>query len=85
MEASKVIRLCDLKVGQQGRVQSLHNEGAMRRRLLDIVLTPGTVTACVGRSPGGDPAAYRIRGAVIAIRDRDAADVTVEVDTYGAD
>ena len=70
-------RLCDLKNGQQGRVCALSNTGAMRRRLLDIGLTPGTLTRCVGRSPGGDPAAYLIRGAVIAIRDTDAALITV--------
>jgi Fe2+ transport system protein FeoA len=31
----------------------------------------------VGRSPWGDPSAYRIRGAVIAIRRADAADILV--------
>ena len=66
-------RLCDLKIGQRGVICALRNTGAMRRRLLDIGLVPGTGTLCVGRSPGGDPAAYLIRGAVIAIRDADAA------------
>ena len=32
---------------------------------------------CLGRSPGGDPAAYLIRGAVIALRDRDSRGVLV--------
>lgn len=77
VETEKNIRLCALRVGQQGVVCALGNTGAIRRRLLDIGLTPGTVTTCVGRSPGGDPAAYLIRGAVIAIRDGDAAAVTV--------
>lgn len=51
--------------------------GAMRRRLQELGLIPGAPVACLGRSPGGDPAAYRIAGAVVAIRDEDAAGVIV--------
>ena len=47
----------------------------MRRRLLDIGLVPGTTVECVGQSPGGDPKAYLIRGAAIAIRQEDAESV----------
>ena len=70
-------RLCDLAVGETARVMVLHNTGPIRRRLLDLGLVPEAPVCCVGRSPGGDPAAYRIRGAVIAIRDEDAGLVTV--------
>ena len=72
------MRLCELKEGQRANVIALNNVGAMRRRLLDIGLIQGTVVECVGRSPSGDPAAYLIRGAVIAIRDRDSADILTE-------
>ena len=50
-------------------------ESAMRRRLFDLGLVPGTAVTCTAVSPAGDPAAYLIRGAVIAIRGRDAAGV----------
>jgi ferrous iron transport protein A len=50
----------------------------MRRRLLDIGLAENTVVECVGRSPSGDPAAYLIRGAVIAIRKCDGRLIRVE-------
>ncbi len=66
-----------LKVGEQGRVQKLCCEGGIRRRLLDIGLIEGTVVTCVGHSPSGDPVAYRIRGAVIAIRNADAANILI--------
>jgi ferrous iron transport protein A len=72
------MRLCDLTVGQSGIVTALRTQGSMRRRLLDIGLIEGTTVKCVGRSPGGDPAAYLIRGAVIAIRDRDSATILIE-------
>lgn len=73
------MRLCDLKVGQYSKVRALNSVGGMRRRLLDIGLVEGTMVTCVGRSPSGDPAAYLIRGAVIAIRDRDSAHILVEM------
>lgn len=62
-----------LSPGQRGTVRDIRHTGEMRRRLQDIGLIRGTPVECVGRSPLGDPAAYRIRGAVIALRDRDTA------------
>ena len=64
-------------VEKRVRILSLSNTGAMRRRLQEIGLTPGTVVECVGKSPGKDPSAYLIRGAVIAIRADDAHGVEV--------
>lgn len=62
-------------MGQSARVTCVRAEPALRRRLLDIGLIPGTTVTCVALSPAGDPAAYRIRGAIIALRTRDAAGV----------
>ena len=70
--------LAALQKGECARVTELLVQGGMRRRLLDIGLTPGTRVACELKSPSGDPAAYRIRGALIALRRRDAAQVLVE-------
>lgn len=73
-----MLRLNELAPGGAGRVTGLETEGAMRRRLLELGLVAGTRVRCLGRSPLGDPAAYEIRGAVIALRDRDSAGVLVE-------
>ena len=67
--------LNDLSPGQKGRVSGLLAVGGMRRRLLDMGLIENTQVECVGRSPGGDPRAYLIRGAVVALRRCDGADV----------
>ena len=67
--------LSDLAPGQRGTVRALGATGAMRRRMLDIGLAPGTEVECLGCSPAGDPSAYLIRGAVIAIRASDGRDV----------
>ncbi len=43
-------------------------QGQQRRRLLDLGVVPGTVIEPEFRSAAGDPVAYRIRGAIIALR-----------------
>ncbi len=75
METENGRALSSLLPGERGTVAALTAEGEMRRRLQDIGLVAGTQVACVGVSPLGDPAAYRIRGAVIALRRDDAAGV----------
>ena len=74
------IPLCDMKTGTYGRVARLDTEGYLRRRFMDIGLVEGTLVECLRKSPAGDPKAYLIRGAVIAIRKEDAATVFVEAD-----
>lgn len=64
-----------LKPGQTGTVKEILPCGEMRRRLLDMGLIPDTGVECVGKSPAGDPKAYMIRGAVIAIRSEDCRNI----------
>lgn len=70
--------LPELLPGQRARVCALLNEGSIRRRLLDIGLIENTVVECLGRSPFGDPTAYLIRGAVIAIRAEDGRKILLQ-------
>lgn len=72
---SKAILLSHLKPGEKAVVKELSTEGNMRRRLLDIGLIENTPVECLGRSPGGDPSAFLIRGAVIAIRSEDCTGI----------
>ena len=68
-------RLCDLAPGQSGRVRGLVTAGPMRRRLQELGLVEGTLVRCAFLSPGGDPAAYALRGSLIALRRGDRAGV----------
>ena len=70
--------LCALRPGEGGRVRALRMSGPLRRRLRELGLVEGTVLSCLGRSPLGDPAAYGVRGAVLAIRDADSARILIE-------
>jgi ferrous iron transport protein A len=71
-------RLSELCVGECARVTGLLSSGSMRRRFLDIGLSPGALVVCVGKSPLGDPLAYIVRGCEIAIRKRDSETVVIE-------
>ena len=70
--------LFDLPVGQSACVQDLMITGSMRRRLQDIGLIEGTRGECLQKSPAGDPIAYLIRGAVIALRKEDSSRILVQ-------
>ncbi len=69
--------LHELAVGQRAIVETLHMTGGMRRRLLDIGLVEQTTVECVGKAPSGDPIAFCIRGAVIALRVEDCRRIEV--------
>ena len=69
--------LNDIKPGQTATIKELLATGSIRRRLLDIGLIENTEVECLGRSPGGDPSAFLIRGAVIAIRSEDCANILI--------
>ena len=71
-------RLCDISPGEKALVSGMYSQGGMRRRLRDMGLVEGAEVECLMKSPLGDPVAYLIKGAVIALRQEDAASVTVE-------
>lgn len=70
--------LKDLREGEQGWVKGIATRGSMRRRLRDLGLVEQTRVECLFKSPSGDPAAYLIRGAVIALRAADAEEIEIE-------
>ena len=74
----ELCRLDQLKEGESAGVVKLYCLGSIRRRLQDMGLVSGSRVTSLGRSPLGDPAAYRVRGAVIALRRDDARAVTVQ-------
>ena len=58
-------------------VREVRLTGYVRRRLMDLGLTPGARVACLFSAPSGDPRAYMVRGSVIALRREDAAGVAL--------
>jgi len=77
--ADFVERLADLKPGECGKVVDVSRACRRdeRRRWMDLGILPGTVIKAEIASPSGDPTAYRIRGALIALRTEQAKLITV--------
>ncbi len=69
--------LAELLPGQQANIVSVGGEGALRRRLLDMGLTPGTSLLMGRPAPSGDPLCIRIRSYVLSLRKEDAAFIEV--------
>ena len=68
-----------LPIGKKANVSQLLSAGMTRRRMLDLGLVDGTEIEPLYRSPSGNPIAYLIRGAVIALRTDVSDDIIVSV------
>lgn len=67
-----VLTLDRLAVGRSAAVTALSAPEDQRRRLLDLGFVPGGSVTALQESPWGDPVAYAVCGAVIALRRADA-------------
>lgn len=74
-----VTRLASLVQGEEADVVGLSPScrGPERHRLLDLGVVPGTRVAVELPSPSGNPTAYRIRGAAIALRREQAERILI--------
>lgn len=79
---SDIYPLISLEADETGIVIDLENKGVIRRRLQDIGIIAGTEIKCIGKSPFGDPKAYIIRGAKIALRNSDAGKIKIQKKTF---
>ncbi len=72
--------LSSLKPSEAGRVISISKvcRGQQRRRLMDLGVVPGSVIRAEMKSVGGDPTAYLIRGALIALRKQQSDYIFIE-------
>lgn len=77
----RISDLSTLSEGQQCRIEELLIDGNLRSRLSDLGLIEGTRVVCLQKSCSGDPTAFLIRGAVIALRREDSSRVIVRVES----
>ncbi|MEF9863339.1 MAG: ferrous iron transport protein A [Christensenellaceae bacterium] len=64
--------------GEQGKITAIGGKGALRRRLLEMGLTPGTNILIQKMAPMGDPIEICVRGYQLTLRKDDAKNITVE-------
>ena len=72
-----------LRTGQKGTVLQIDLSGALEQRLTDLGLVEGTQGACRMTAPPGDPLAFELRGAVIALRASDAKHILCRLEGGG--
>ncbi|MBE6633685.1 MAG: ferrous iron transport protein A [Ruminococcaceae bacterium] len=73
----EIVTLNRLAPGEWGEIAEVRAGTGIRRRLTDLGLIAGTRVVCLAVSPLGGLSAYRIRGAVIAIRHKDCCEITL--------
>jgi len=72
--------LDELKPGQKTVILTVGGSGALRCRLLDMGLIPGTYVKLIKRAPMGDPIEILLRGYELTLRNEDASLITVSPD-----
>lgn len=70
--------LNDLMPGQNGVIAALLGQGAIKRRLVDMGLTPGVRVFVRKVAPLGDPIEINLRGYALSLRRDDAKQILLE-------
>ncbi len=70
--------LNELKAGDTGIITKVNGSGALRRRMLDMGLTPKTTVMVRKVAPLGDPIELFLRGYELTIRKEDAMIIEIE-------
>ncbi|MFW5867968.1 MAG: DtxR family transcriptional regulator [Armatimonadota bacterium] len=77
-ETESATTLDRLRPGEKGKVLRLSGPPQIRRRLMDMGLTPGAEIEVEKLAPLGDPIEIEVRGYHLSLRKREAAGIAVE-------
>ena len=70
--------LDQLPIGKEARILTVGGQGALRRRLLDMGLTPHTKVMVRKVAPMGDPIEVHVRSYELTLRLDDAQKIEIE-------
>ena len=70
--------LSQLSIGESATVIAVNGEGAIRRRLFDMGITPGVDVYLRKKAPLGDPIEISLRGYELTLRKAEASLVQVK-------
>lgn len=65
------------KVGEKLVVKGLEKDSSVKRRLLDMGITPGVTLEVTGKAPLGDPIEVMVRGYKLTLRKNEAKNILV--------
>lgn len=71
--------LNELKPGQKCVAEKIDTSLDIKRRLMDLGVVKNAEIECALISPGGDPKAFYIKGALIALREEDSSKIAVRI------
>ena len=69
--------LYELGVGEEGIVTEIRSTGAMKRRLVDMGITPGVKVYVRKVAPLGDPIQINLRGYELLVRGSEAKEIGI--------
>lgn len=69
--------LKDLKPGEEAKVIGIGEKGPLRRRIMDMGVTPGASVKVIKIAPLGDPIEVNIRGYELSLRKDEAGQIEV--------
>ncbi|MGN1181873.1 MAG: ferrous iron transport protein A [Faecalibacillus sp.] len=72
------MKLDELKPGKSAVISVVNGQGLLRRRLLEMGLTPKTKVMCRKVAPMGDPIELYLRSYVLTLRKDDAKMIDIE-------
>ena len=78
MIMTEISTLDELTAGMSARISEMGVGGGIRRRMQDIGFLDGVVIKCLFRGVSGEPAAFLISGAVIALRREEMQKIRIE-------
>ena len=70
--------LKDVRIGETVRVTKVGGEGALKRRIMDMVITKGVSIKVMKVAPLGDPVEITVRGYELTLRKADCEKIEVE-------
>ena len=72
--------LRQMNIGQRGTIVSVDGASDVKRRMIDMGITPGAYVILKKYAPLGDPMEINVRGYNVAIRKKEAELIIVEVE-----
>lgn len=80
LKKGDIVKLSDLKLGQMAKVLGIRmDKPDIRRHLLDMGITKGTIIQIKKVAPMGDPIDIELRGYELCIRREEMKNIDVEV------
>lgn len=72
------MKLCNLQRGQKAKIIKIGKVGELKKRLVDMGVTTGSIIKMERSAPLGDPQEYILKNTGIAIRREDGHNIEVE-------